>query len=695
MDVLLIYIDSGGPSRYLRYLEVGLCHQVLADGQLNTTSVLLHPDRRPEEVLAIFQQHPARLVGFFFDEFNAPATFAFASQLHTSFPDTPLCAFGIYPALAPDRIALSKDFDYLVIGEGEIALLELANQTIRGGDVKQIKNLWFRQDKAMSRNPLRPLQDNLDLLPYPNRSLFEQEPQRVPGNDRYLYIAASRGCPQDCIFCYSPVLKKAYEGKGNYYRMRSPQNLAGEILGELRRFPYAGVNFVDEMFPTDKTWLKGLVQKLGSGAKVNFQATVAAERIDAEVLDLLKAAGCERLQFGVETGNEAFRKRLATRNLSNDRLRAVFAAARERGIAVVAKNMIGLPLESEPLIQETLTFNQVLNPDEIVCTAYQPIEGSSLYQYSKDKQYVTPVPQAGPDSTLPDFTSLSLKLPDVSPEIIRNYLYRLHFMNVVEKLKQVPKSQGYMDFLAELPRAKFHMRYAAAVDVGRTKRGDTDFAYICIETGSDCRFAVNLRAQSLLRFSLYMPPASFQRVARRQASVVAEVLLVRNGEEVPLYYRAITQNSKAIAEKWQDCMVAIPEDAGEAEILFRASCGDARDIRAVVFWGMPSLSEQQALMANNEAVAHVKADYEAQLATKDQAISSLESQLRESRERELEAIKERDAKAARVGEMHVRILELEKFIADNKPYLDELEKARADKEAGIAGKLKGLFKKTE
>ena len=59
MQVLLLYCDTGSPSRYLRYLEAGMYHQVLADAGINVSSTLLHADRNPEEVIEAFRQSPA------------------------------------------------------------------------------------------------------------------------------------------------------------------------------------------------------------------------------------------------------------------------------------------------------------------------------------------------------------------------------------------------------------------------------------------------------------------------------------------------------------------------------------------------------------------------------------------------------------------------------------------------------------
>lgn len=683
MDVLLVYCDSGAPSRYLHYLEVGLCHQVLSDAQVQVASVLLHSDRRREEILSIFGSHPARLVGFYFDEFNAGASLHFIDEFHANFPDTPVCAFGVYPALAPDKVFASKHVDFVIIGEGPVALYELAAHIIRGGDAKGIRNLWWRKDGHVERNPLRPPQQDLTLFPYPDRSLFAQEPASGPDSGRILYVNASRGCPYECLFCYSPVLKKAYEGKGNYYRVRPVPHLAGEILGELRRQSYTSMVFVDEAFPAEKSWLRGLAQKIGAGNSVPFQAALCAEDCGPEVLDLLKAAGCASIVLGIETGSEAFRKRIAARNLSNERVQSAVAAARERSIQVVAGFMAGMPLESEALLQETYTMAQALSPDEVRCTVYQPIERTSMQQYARDKAYV-------PDSeatVLPDFTQLGLRLPELSPDSVRKFLYSMHFLNLRNKLRSLPPLSGYFDFVQELPKAKFRMKHSGAVDAGLARLDGQPFPYISVETGSDCRFGLKLREHSVLRFSLFIPGASVKRLEHNAGRIVAEVFWVKDRAEQPVFYRAFSPAESDVAQKWHECIVQLPNDKQAGELLFRVSCAPAPDTKASVLWGMLTLYDQEAFLREDPSAQAAYADYESKLAARDAEIGSLREQLLRTHESELSARQEAEQKTRRIAELHVRVLELEKALHEKS------QDGAAEQESGLSGRIKNIFKK--
>ncbi|MGI8905908.1 MAG: B12-binding domain-containing radical SAM protein [Candidatus Sumerlaeaceae bacterium] len=682
MDVLLIYCDTGSPARYLRCLEAGQYHQVLADAGLKVSSTLLHADRRPEEIVDAFRQAPARLVVFYFDEFNGAASLRLARQLRTQFPDTPLAGVGILPILAPDTIMREGLIDYLLAGEAEIALYELITATMSSADVGTIKNLWWRNNGQIQRNPLRPLQENLDTIPYANRALLDQAPLASPGSERVLFACATRGCIYDCQFCYIPPLKQAYSGKGAFYRMRSPQHLAGEILGELRRRDYGCINFVDEQFPTDKNWLRSLAQRLGPAGVLPFQAVVSLERCDTEVLDLLKAAGCERLVIGIETGNEGFRRRVASRNLGNDRLRSWVAAVRERGIGIVTTNMIGLPLESEPLSQETYALNQEIAPDEVRSCVFQPIEGTPLHQYATDKQYL----DTSPESQDPDFTRLTMRLPELSPDNVRSTMYRMHFLNLVQRLRALPPNDGYFDFLRELPRAKFKMSHSAAIDVGVVRRGTPQpFGYLAVETASEVRYALNIAAKSMIRFRLHVPEASLQRLQHARSRLVAEVVWSAGGEEHTLFGRLIGPREAALARSWFECAANGPEQAGTGDLIFRVGSWPESDLKAFVFFGGPQIFDQSALRRRDADSGGVLPSVEPEAPQQQDEVAELREQLEQSLLARAAAEAECNQKIKRVAELQMRILELEKEL-QSRPQ-------EPAPEAGIGDRLKGMFRK--
>jgi hypothetical protein len=689
VDVLLIYCDSGAPSRYLRCLEAGCYHQLLADSQLKVASVLLNADRPADSVVRGFREHAARLVCFDIDEFNVVPSLEFAAQLKSVFPDTPVCVFGVQTVLDPDAIVASKAVDYMIIGEGEVALYELVSHIVQHKDVSAIKNLWWRNKGALERNPLRPLQDNLDHLPFPDRSLLDQQPVVGPAGNEVLYVAASRGCPYECLFCYSPVLKRAYEGKGSYYRLRSPQQVVSEVHSEFHRRDFCRAVFVDEMFPCDKNWLRQFAQRMGGGRSIPFEVTVAAEKCDDEVLGILKTAGCSRIVLGIETGAEGLRRRIARRNLSSSGLLALVGKCRAMGIEVVATNLVGLPLETEELTQETYTFNQALSPDEIRCTVYQPIAGSPLSEYTHGKSRHPGQGAAG--AALPDFTHLGAPVADLSPEVVRSHLYRFHFLNILQRIRALPTVECYYDFLRSLPNAKFRLRHVEAVDLGIAVRDGSPFGYMLTETSSDCRFAVQLHENSTLRFSILVPEASLSRIRLTpDRHYAAEVVWISGESEATVFYKALSASDGASSPRWQDCVVAIDPARLSGQVLFRVTSDPPSDSRVFVLWGMPVLLDAEQMFHGRDAGGGLAGEHSSKISDLELRLRDMSQMIEASRIAEQELRVERDEKVRRLAEIQIRMLDMEKEIEQLQAANDRL---RAERDAGLAGRIKGIFKK--
>jgi anaerobic magnesium-protoporphyrin IX monomethyl ester cyclase len=684
MDVLIAHFDSGGPSRLLRMLETGIAHQVLADAQISVESVLVPPWASADALVTAFQRHAPRIVIVVFDEFAGPGLFQRAARLKAAFPDIPTCAAGVGATLMPEQVMNAGRFDCMVVGEPEIALLEVSAALLDRRDLGQIRNLWHRTPAGLVRNPLRPVHDNLDTLPYANRSLFGQDAPAAPGAGLRLPVVASRGCPYECPFCYSPVLKRIYEGKGVYYRTRTPQNIAGEINGLLRAHPGASLVFVDEMFPVDKAWLRALGQRLGKA--VVFEATIVCDKIDEEVLDLLAAAGCQRIVLGLESGSAAVRRRVAARNLALERVRLVASEAQRRGMQVVVWNMLGLPMDDEASLQETWTVDKALSPNGIRHAVYQPIPGTVLYQYCLDNGMF----RSPSDTAIATFDESPLVIPGLSPAALVSAVQRVHFVNAMELLRGLPPSDAQIDLLAELPRARLRLPGPRALDVGLVRRGNMDFAHLVVGVGTECRWPVQLKPGLLLRFALAVPAETLQTLAGGAAANL-EILWRGAGGEETVFYQSLTAGQKSLAIKWRDCLAALPDISDAGELVLRVSAPEITGAPMTVLVGAPVIVEESA--SGETSGSHKRAELEAALAERDREIARLQDELREAREREMETRCERDEKARRIGELHAQILDLQRLLDKQQPIVEEMERLRAAKAAGLSGRLKGMFKK--
>jgi radical SAM superfamily enzyme YgiQ (UPF0313 family) len=154
---------------------------------------------------------------------------------------------GIQATSCPDEV-ISKEFiDYIVLGEGDEAIVELMENPRN----TKIKNVWMKRNKKIIKNPLRPLLQNLDSLPFPDKDLFVKEAPHL--NDVY-HCITSKGCPFQCTYCFNNYMKRLYQGQ-KWLRKRSVDNVITELRIIKNKFKCKQILFLDDCFTFDKKWL--------------------------------------------------------------------------------------------------------------------------------------------------------------------------------------------------------------------------------------------------------------------------------------------------------------------------------------------------------------------------------------------------------------------------------------------------------
>ncbi|MCK4248297.1 MAG: cobalamin-dependent protein, partial [Candidatus Omnitrophica bacterium] len=146
---------------------------------------------------------------------------------------------GIHPTSVPEQVIMKQFVDYVVVGEGEDALLDLVEGKQDAG------NIWFKNNNGIVKNEVRPLIKNLDEIPFPDKELFNKY---IPHNKSYS-IMTSRDCPFNCHYCCNSILHRLY---GFLNRKRSPQNVLEELKWAKERFNFKQVFFLDDTFSSNK-----------------------------------------------------------------------------------------------------------------------------------------------------------------------------------------------------------------------------------------------------------------------------------------------------------------------------------------------------------------------------------------------------------------------------------------------------------
>ena len=324
--------------------------------------------------------------------------------------DVPVVAGGLQPTFSPEIVLSSPGFDYVCLGEGEAAALDLLQALEQGGAVEGIDNIWVR---GGPRPALRPPIEPLDSVPFLARELMDEPPGVV-------HMTTQRGCPFPCTYCAARNFNQLYQGTGNYGRRRSHDNVLAE-LGQLRdagRLSY--IIFLDDTFTIQRRWVEQFCRLHGERFATPFSLHARVETVDQKLLETLAAAGCRHITYGVESGSFRIRKEVMHRPVTNERFLDVFRWTREAGILVTANYMMGLPGETRDDLQMTLDLAEELDAYDFGYFVFYPYPGTRLYEVCRESGILP----EDYDSLPANHRQSILNLPDLTPDDIVEYYDR-------------------------------------------------------------------------------------------------------------------------------------------------------------------------------------------------------------------------------------------------------------------------------
>lgn len=243
--------------------------------------------------------------------------------------NTPVIWGNLHPTVRPEDSL--KYADMICMGEGEEALVELADNLEIGNNTTAVKNIWFKEHGQIIKNPIRPLVQNLDSLPFCD---FEFDDDYVFIGDKFIKmdrvgfaellptcfdrkhtlrtsfgILGSRGCPHACSYCGNNVRKKMYEGQC-YLRFRSPENIVAEIDKRKKDFPNIQmISFIDDAFtaqPQNK--IDEFCRLYKRRVNLPFHCFASPVTLNKEKMDRLVVAGLQHLGVGIQSGSDRMQK---------------------------------------------------------------------------------------------------------------------------------------------------------------------------------------------------------------------------------------------------------------------------------------------------------------------------------------------------------------------------------------------------
>lgn len=302
----------------------------------------------------------------------------------------PIIFGGVHPTSVPE-VCLAEDcVDIVCLGEGENAIVELADSLQHGQIDYSIANLWFKKEGSIIRNTLRPVVRNLDTLPIIDKELFRKF---IPLKKYYLTVT-NRGCIAACSYC-SQNFYQQWQNKNNlgpFYRERSVENVIAELLIMKKQYKIERVDIKNNVLAASAEWTLEFCQRYKNVVGLPLRVMGHPRTITPETAQALKASGCWHVQLGVESLNPVVRRDVLGRTETNTDILAAIDAMELAGLGYSVDLMVGLPGETETDIRmalETFAGKKHLIRASIFWLEYLPavaITESALAAGLLDKQ---------------------------------------------------------------------------------------------------------------------------------------------------------------------------------------------------------------------------------------------------------------------------------------------------------------------
>jgi len=301
---------------------------------------------------------------------------ALVKRLREAHPGLRFLFGNIHADLFPEEFL--GDGDAAVHREGEHTAVEIVAAWAAGRSAAGIAGTTVRVGDDLVRGPVRELRNDLDdwpfpdwnLLPYHQYSLLPLGTIARP----IVSVIAGRGCPFKCSYC-------ALENQGKTYRRRSAANVVDEIQRNVEVYGVRQVGFMDPIFPLGDRhaidFSREMVRR-GLHDQVIWLSELRTDLLSREALAWMKKAGCRRLVFGIESGDDEL-LRSVNKNNSASRSRQTVQWCRELGITTVGLFMIGLPGETPAQTRATIDYACSLELDFAKFAITVPFPGSELY----------------------------------------------------------------------------------------------------------------------------------------------------------------------------------------------------------------------------------------------------------------------------------------------------------------------------
>ena len=305
-------------------------------------------------------------------------------EVRRAFPSIPTISGGVHATVDPENVLREDCFDMVCVGEGEYVVLDIAERVKEKKSFEGIPNLWVKHpDGSVERNTVRPYEQNLDLFPFPDWSIFPETAFYKPFLGtvyKYGDFEMSRGCPYKCSYCINVQLQEIYRfaGSHNFHREKSIPRVIAEIERAIEEYGIEFLKFWDETFLLMSEARMEEFRDLYAPLRIPYVIETTGQSITPFSAGILKETNCKSASLGMETGSPDMRKGLLSKPTDNSVYQTAFDLLGESGVQKVSFNMIGLPNESQEDIFRTIALNRLTGTETQSIGIFYPYKGTPI-----------------------------------------------------------------------------------------------------------------------------------------------------------------------------------------------------------------------------------------------------------------------------------------------------------------------------
>jgi radical SAM superfamily enzyme YgiQ (UPF0313 family) len=331
--------------------------------------------------------------------------------------DIPIIAGGITCTSSPELVIENEYIDMICVGEGEMALVEVAEAIVNGKDYSNINNLWVKKNGEIIKNPLRPL-INMEELPFQDWSIFDERHYYKPycGDfRRTAFVEMARGCHFNCNYCVNNTLRRMYKDLGSFIRNRSIDRTFDEICYLKELYNLELLFFIDDNFlGMHKERFNKFCEDYKNKVDLPFYIQTRSETVKEEYVKKLKDINISTIAIGVEHGNEEFRRKYMNRKMSNESIQKAFDIVHKYDIRTTANIIIGMPHETEAMMGDTIELLKRLKPKSVSINYFTPYRGIAMRDMAIEEGII-------PEDHVITETNVCLDMPQFRTERIKHY----------------------------------------------------------------------------------------------------------------------------------------------------------------------------------------------------------------------------------------------------------------------------------